>query len=181
MIGFEKLIDLFIQFLERILPFWIVWHYELGVRMGLWITPHELKPGIYLKIPFFHKILTCNAKNETFRVIQNTVTTKDGKTVSISATVGYYVNDAVKHLAENNDAITNIHDITWGVIGEYLTECDWEEIKKKTTRTAIKNKMKDDCAHLGVVIEFVRLGIITQTRALTIFTQVKEQQPILTQ
>lgn len=175
--GIEKLIELFIQFLERILPFWIVWDYELGVRMGLWVRPTELKPGIHLKIPFFHKVLTCNAKNETFRVLQNTVTTKDGKTVSISAAVGYCVNDAVKFLAENNDAITNIHDITWGVIGEHLTECDWEDIKKKPTRTAIKNKMKDDCKHLGVTIEFVTLGVITQTRAITLFTQIKEPIP----
>ena len=78
---------------------------------------------------------------------------------------------AKKYLLEANEAAGNIHDISRGVIADYLTDCDWEEIKKKTTLTKIKNALKNECDDMGLVIHKVYFGRIVTTRMFTVFKE----------
>ena len=99
------------------------------------------------------------------------IVTLDGKQVSVEPIVKFDIIDPKKYLLEVNNGSDNLHDITRGVIADYLTDCEWEDIKQKKTLTAIKNALKSECDELGVKIYKIYFGRIVTTRMFTVFKE----------
>jgi regulator of protease activity HflC (stomatin/prohibitin superfamily) len=97
------------------------------------------------------------------------ITTMDNKQVSVEPIIKFDIIDPKKYLVDVNEAAGNIHDIARGVIADYLTDCTWDEIKKKSTLTAIKNALKKECDDMGINIYKVYFGRIVTTKMYTIF------------
>ncbi len=154
---------------EHISPVSVLREYEAGVVLRLGRLHRKMKKGINWKFPFIEEIHTCNAMPDTYRITGNDVTTADGQTMTIGISIEYSIIDEVKWLIDNNDSVTNLHDIAWGVAGEFLVEKNWEDYKEKPTRTQLKNKIQDKCEHLGVKIESVYFGNIVKSRVFTVY------------
>jgi regulator of protease activity HflC (stomatin/prohibitin superfamily) len=145
-------------------PFCIVKEYEKGVLLRLGKYKKGLKVGVNLKLPIIDEIHTCLCKVDTFHVSPVNVTTLDQKQVSVEPIIKFDIVDAKKYLIDTNEAASNLHDISRGIIADYLTDCDWEEVKKKTTLTKIKNALKNECEEMGVNVNKVYFGRIVCTK-----------------
>lgn len=168
----DKLIDILLRIGEQIFPFVVIDSYEAGVHIRLGKKVKELSVGLHflpLKTIYIDKVLTVHIKIDTFSVQNVNITTTDNKTVSVGGIVEYRVFDATKNLIECNDAMTNAQDITRGVIADYLSDCTWEEINKKTTRTAIKNRLNKELCNIGIEVSQVLFGDIVLSRVFTVF------------
>ena len=152
--------ELILQIWNSLIPFKVIYLYERGVRLRLGKHALLLKPGFHLKIPFVDEINTCNVENETQTVKVVHITTTDGKTVTTSPVIKYKITDAIKWIMEANDAATNLHDVTRGVTADHLTDISWEDCKKKTASTMIKNKLNKKVEDLGVEVSDVMLTIV---------------------
>lgn len=77
---------------EYFIPFTIIYEGTRGVRW--WkgqVQLNDLGPGFYFYVPYLHRIeATASCYQEVDTLVQQ-FTTKDGKTVSLSANVGYEV------------------------------------------------------------------------------------------
>jgi hypothetical protein len=91
--------------------------------------------------------------------------------VSVEPIIQFDIVDPKKYLIDTNDAVGNIHDISRGIIADYLSDCEWESIKKKTTLTAIKNALKKECDEMGINIYKVYFARIVTTKVYTVFKE----------
>lgn len=172
--GFELFFQKIFEYLDQIFPFVRIDQFEHGILMRNGKKKKNLKKGIHflpLKIFFIDTVLTVLKEKDTFTENVN-VTTLDGKTVSITVVVEFSVDedkDADNYLLNTNDSPSNARDITGGIATELLCECEWEEIKKKTIKTQIKNRLKEPLEELGMNVRKVLFKNVLVTRALTIF------------
>ncbi len=164
-----KLLDWAWDLCERyILPFQVIRHYEAGVILLLGKYQRNMKKGLNWKVPFVNESLTCLIKPETFQTQNQTVTSKDGKVISISFIGRYEVVDEKKFLLEANDAQSNIvHELIMAGC-DYLTDCTYSEIIDKPSYTKIKNKVNNKIEYLGAKFTEVGFGSNAQTRAFSL-------------
>jgi regulator of protease activity HflC (stomatin/prohibitin superfamily) len=131
----------------------------------------NLIKGINFKMPLMDYTMTVIVTKDTYHVANVNVTTIDGKTISVGSIVEFNIVDVKKYFLDVNEAQSNAHDITRGVIADYLSDCEWEEVKKKTTLTQIKNKLKPQMEAMGMNITQVMFGDIAQSKVFTVFKE----------
>ena len=127
------------------------------------------EPGLNFKIPLIDEVHIVISTIDTFHISPVDITTIDNKQVSVEPIIKFDITDPKKYLVDVNEAAGNIHDIARGIIADYLTDCTWDDIKKKTTLTAIKNALKKECDDMGINIYKVYFGRIVTTKMYTIF------------
>lgn len=154
------------QFERYILPFTIIRIYERGVRLFFGKDPKHVLPGLRFKVPFIEEIYTEVVTPNTLQAKCVHVTTSDGKTISVSPAIEYIIEDVIKWIIETNDAITNLHDILRYETADYLTDITWDECKKKTTCTNIRNKLNRKAEEMGAKVLRVMFTDISQSRVI---------------
>lgn len=152
-------------------PVFVVREFESGVLLRLGKYKKNLSAGVNFKWPLVDEIHKVIKTIDTFHVAAVDITTLDGKQVSVEPIVKFDIIDPKKYILDVNAAGDNFHDITRGIIADYLTDCEWDEIKKKTTLTEIKNKLKNECDEIGVKVYKVYFGRIVTTRMFTVFKE----------
>tara|TARA_R110000868_G_scaffold29391_2_gene109261 strand:+ start:3270 stop:3782 length:513 start_codon:yes stop_codon:yes gene_type:complete len=157
---------LYEQFELYVFPFTIINTYERGVRLTVGKYPQLVMPGFRLKLPFLQVIFTEVVTADTLQARCVHVTTVDGKTVSVSPCIEYTKEDVIKWIIDNNESHTNLHDILRAIVADYLTDLTWEECKKKTTCTTIKNKLNKRIESMGATVHQVMFTDIAQSRII---------------
>jgi len=156
---------------QHLSPFVVLSEYESGIVLRMGIYRKYLTKGINFKMPLMDYTMTTIVTKDTYHVANVSVTTIDGKTISVGAIVEFEITDAKKFFLDVNEAHSNAHDITRGIIADYLSDCDWVDVKKKTTLTQIKNKLKPQMEAMGMNVTQVMFGDIVQSRVFTIFKE----------
>lgn len=170
--GLIRLLEWMMEKWENYLsPVMLLRSYESGVLMRNGKYKKDLSIGWNFKLPLIDEVHTVIKTVDTFHVAAVDLTTLDGKQVSVEPIIKFEIVDPKKYIIDVNEASGNIHDITRGIIADYLTDCEWEDIKKKTTLTAIKNALKNDCDEMGIKIFKVYFGRIVTTRMFTVFKE----------
>lgn len=173
------MLDGFIRLLEwigekwrdYISPFVIIRCYESGVLLRMGKYEKDLHEGLNWKFPIIDEIHTVIKTIDTFHVAPVDITTLDSKQVSVEPIIKFDIIDAKKYLIDVNNGSDNLHDITRGVIADYLSDCEWDDIKKKTTLTAIKNALKKETDEMGVNVYKVFFGRVVITKMFTVFKE----------
>ena len=170
--GLIKLLEWIAQIWEQHLsPFIVLSDYEEGVVLRMGRYKKNLVKGINFKMPLMDYTMTVIVTKDTYHVANVNVTTIDGKTISVGSIVEFNIVDVKKYFLDVNEAQSNAHDITRGVIADYLSDCEWEEVKKKTTLTQIKNKLRPQLESMGMNITQVMFGDIAQSKVYTVFKE----------
>lgn len=172
MLGLDALVEKIFEYAERMFPFVIIDQFEHGILMRNGKKVKHLSRGIHffpLKLLFIDNVLTVLKEKDTYSVSNVNITTIDGKTISVGVIVEYFIEDPDKFLLQANDAITNAKDKTRGIAADYLTDCNWEDVKKKTTCTQIRNKLRSELDELGINVTKVLFGNIVISKVFTLF------------
>lgn len=112
---------------------------------GSWVK--EMKPGTWFwVIPWFTEHNLCRVKTQTKDVRAQSVWTKDGKNLTVSASVQYYIVDPLKALLEVYDYDQSLQNIVLTVVCEFIQSRTLEEVRQQMdqfreelTRTTRKN------------------------------------------
>lgn len=156
---------------QHLSPFVVLSDYEEGVILRMGKYQKNLVKGVNFKMPLMDYTMTVVVTKDTYHVANVNVTTIDGKTISVGSIVEFNIVDVKKYFLDVNEAQSNAHDITRGIIADYLSDCEWEEVKKKTTLTQIKNRLKPQMEAMGMNVTQVMFGDIAQSRVFTIFKE----------
>lgn len=143
------------QFEVYIFPFVIIHTYEKGVRLTWGQNPKLLEPGLRFKFPFSQVILCENVMPNTVCTRAIHATTSDGKTIAVEAAFEYEITDIVSWLISVNEPHSNLLDLARGAVADYVSDISWEETKKKTTLTTIKNKLNKRVEEFGCRVSSV--------------------------
>lgn len=125
----DRLVDLVVSCIE-LFRFWqVVAPFEEGVQIRLGKFNRILASGLHFVLPFGidHCIIQCVVPT-THSLGDESITTKDGKSIGFSAVVTYQIRDIKKALLEIEDVTHAVRDACSGEIGRVLRESTWEEI-----------------------------------------------------
>lgn len=121
---------------------WVVivapWEQALRVRLGKNIT--LLGAGCYLRIPFIDRVYRHTIRQRMFVVRPQVLTTRDGKTLSLSGAIGFRIADLGKLFNTLHDAMDTIESQIASSISEYvathpLVECEPAKIELHVSKT----------------------------------------------
>jgi len=123
------------QALGKLLTWWvIIAPWQRGIRLRFGSKQTELAAGIHLKIPLVHRVFVQNTRLLVVDTPNQTVTTADGRVVTLSAVVGYRIVDICQVFNSVQNPQDVVTSLAMGAISEYVTgrgsaECTIPEIE----------------------------------------------------
>jgi regulator of protease activity HflC (stomatin/prohibitin superfamily) len=103
---------------------------EGGVFLRMGKYKKTLRPGLYFCFPIVDEIQKLDITPQVINLPNQSVTTKDTKTIAVSGAVEYSIYDPQKALLEVQNFDVSLQNLSMGIIGNY--------IKQRTYRDCIK-------------------------------------------
>lgn len=157
------------------IKFITIYDFEEGVLYRNGKFRKKMHPGIHPRIPFFDDYRKVNIRSETFQIAPINITTTDGKTISVSATYERHIHDSIRFIQQFNGPDGNLHDLSRGIMANYLTECTWEQTKTKDTQAVILNRLTEECNRMGVTVTKFAITDIALSRMFIINPTYKKE------
>ena len=168
----DRLIDLFLQFID-LFKFWeVVDEYEEAVvlRFGRW--SRNLSPGVHWRIPFgIEKILMDTVTYATINMGPQSLTTKDNKSIVVAAVIGFTTNDIKKLLLEVESANNVLEDASYGCITRYVLEHTWDELTSVEALEELTKQIRKKAFRYGIKVHDVSFSDQTISRSHRLFTE----------
>lgn len=147
---------------------WIViapWEQGLRVRLGK--VAAVLQPGPHPRIPFFDRIFVQSVRQRTISEDGQTITTKDGKTLTLNLVVTYSIRDLAKlYMSISNPEVTLLNRIQ-GVIAEEVSKRVSTEITPKSLTDAVQaNLPAGDWGLADIVVGVSTFAIVRTYRVI---------------
>jgi regulator of protease activity HflC (stomatin/prohibitin superfamily) len=143
--------------------------YEGGVKFVRAET-RLMEPGLHVWWPITTEVMTHPVVRQVVNLPNQTLLTKDGKTVVASGVVVYTISDLHRFLVENFDAEASIAELGLAGIRRAVTQRDFEELRKGRADT--DNRLTAECQRLlddlGVRVEYARLTDFAPVRAFAL-------------
>jgi regulator of protease activity HflC (stomatin/prohibitin superfamily) len=155
------LIRAIVEIIKYLWPIRVVKSYERGVRFIGGMEPRELKPGIYWHVPFFMSIDTLAIVQDVVDLDIQAITTKDGKSVVISANVAFRITDAVAHWTSVQDFAENFPRMACRHVSAKAREWTWDELlaHQKDLEKSLRETLNTRMARLGWGAEIDDVGL----------------------
>ena len=86
-----------IQFIKQLFSWWFIvtpWEQAVFVRLGKNVK--VLHGGFYFKIPFIDQVYIQSIRLRAIDMPIQTISTKDGKTITIKSVMNYAINDIIR-------------------------------------------------------------------------------------
>ena len=142
----------------RAFQFWvIVAPWELGLRVRLGNRAQVLRPGPHWRIPFLDRIFVQSVRLRAISDSGQTVTTRDGKILTLAVAVTYHIEDIEKlYNSVSSPESTLLHQIQ-GIIANEVSTHDASGMTPASLESLITEKLP--CTEWG--LGSVRLMITT--------------------
>lgn len=146
-----------IEYILKIFELWItIMPWESGLRIRLGKHIRVLSQGIYWRIPFIDSIYVQTTRLRIVPLSLQTLTTKDGKTVSIIASIGYSITDIKQLYNTLYHPDSTIFNIALGEISKFVSVNNLTDCKQETIENFVmKNLQKED---IGVKYEYFKIN-----------------------
>jgi len=166
---FDKLIDVILHFIDKIVPFWIIPEYDNGVLLTFGKYSKTLQPGLHFKIPFLQEIIQHHVVTALMSIPQQSLTTKDGKQIVVKVVIKYKVEDVKPLLLEVWDSNDAISDITQAIVKKQVHIRTWQECLDEDIDNEIAKKLRVEVKKWGIYIESVTMTDMGITKSLRIY------------
>ena len=119
------------RFWQIVLP----WERGVRVRFGRWVKVWEA--GLHLRIPFFDDVRVVNTRLMVATVPSLTVTTLDGRVVTLAANIGLRIADPVKVLMAFRDPTNVCSAFAQGEFQSFIASRTLEDCKPAVVERAV--------------------------------------------
>lgn len=136
--------------------------WEAGVRTRLGKHQLNIGPGIHLRIPFFDRVYIQSVRRRMSVVPAMTLTTTDGKTITVGSYLSFEIEDVAKLYNTLHDATDTIDAIAASVVSNYIHERRFAEVKPI--------EMQD---HTNKHLDLGRFGLSNSEYFITSFAHAK--------
>lgn len=127
---FDRIFDFITAVWEWFIPFIIIDIYEMGVVLRFGKPVRVIKPGLRWLIPLgIEKCKFETVVRQTSYLDPQSLTSEDGKSVTISAILVYEIIDIQKFLCEIEDGETDVQNMCYGIITDCVETSFWEDIR----------------------------------------------------
>lgn len=169
--GFEKLIDLIVQFLEFFRFCIIVDCYELGVRLRRGKFHAVLDPGIHLLCPgYIDSALTESSVTQIYQCATQSLITSDDKAIAAGIVITYHVHDIRKALLEVHDVKSAIYDACLGTTTDLVMHATWDEVRKPEFLEQLTKACRKLGFRYGLEVEKIQFNELAPLRTYRLIT-----------
>ena len=174
---FDKLITLIQQFINELIPIFIIdeWEEAIVLRFGKYFNTY--KPGVYYKIPFFDSVWRYTVITQSIDIPPQSVTTADNKNVVVKGIIRFTISDIKIFLLTITQPQDVLTDTTGGMIREIIENTRWEniiDIDKRLTSEVGKFVKK-----WGIKVEKVTLTDLQIANSIRIIQDSTHQSKII--
>lgn len=168
---FDRLVELVIQFAD-LFRFWVVLDpFEQGVLIRLGKFVRVIEPGFHWVLPLHIDYVMFESVVPTTHSLGNeSITTKDGKSVGYHAIVTYKVHDIEKAMLRISDTAHALRDACGGEIGRVLRDHNWHDI---IGSVEILDKLTEACRKRGfkygievIQVQLASLALVRSIRLM---------------
>jgi hypothetical protein len=124
------------------------------VRFGRWTKLWE--PGFHLRIPFFDEVRVVNTRLNVATAPSQTLTTLDGRLLTVAAAVGFRIADPVKAMMLVRDPASVCAAIAQGEFAAYIAQRRLDEVRPMELELAVLSALST-FGGTAIVFEFIRL------------------------
>lgn len=174
---FDKLIALIQQFINELIPVFIIdeWEEAIILRFGKFYK--SVKPGIYFKIPFFDSVWKHIVITQSIDIPPQSVTTADGENVVVKGIVRFSIIDIKTFLTTITQPQDVLTDTTGGMIREIIEDTRWiniVDIDKRLTSEVGKFVKK-----WGIKVEKVTLTDLQIANSIRVIQDSTHQSKVI--
>lgn len=116
--------------LGNLLRWWVMvapWEQAVRVRLGKHVR--VLGAGVHLRIPFVDRVFRQTIRRRYATVPTQTVTTTDGRTVTVSGTIGYEIRDVGRLYNTLHHAQEALQSETQGRVARFISARAYDECR----------------------------------------------------
>jgi regulator of protease activity HflC (stomatin/prohibitin superfamily) len=176
--------DRIFEWLDELIQFFVFWviidEYERGVvktlgvrrprqhRWQFWMRKSvKLGPGLWLVWPLgIDEVLVDNVVPTVDEFDEQSLTTKDGKNVVLTAVVTWSIEDVEKILFEVEDSDEALEESTCGIIGDEVAESTWADIHKNGFAERVTKQVRKRAKKWGIKIHTVQFKNLSLSRSI---------------
>jgi len=154
---FDRLIDLIGNWIEKLLPFFIVMDYEGAVILRFGKFHRVAKPGLHFRIPIVDEFMTNHVVVTTLSLPPQSLYTKDKQNIVVKGVIKYRIADVQTFLLEVYDAQDAISDMTQSIIKNVIMDKTMDECIDPEIDNTLAKKARVEAKKWGVEIQQVTL------------------------
>jgi len=162
---FDRLIDLITDWLEKLLPFFIVTEYEAAVILRFGKFHKVAKPGFHWRIPFVDDPMTNHVVVTTLSLPPQSLYTKDKQNIVVKGVIKYRIADVQTFLLAVYDAQDAISDMTQSIIKNVIMDKTMDECIDPDIDNTLSKKARVEAKKWGVEIQQVTLTDLAPIRS----------------
>ena len=156
---FEKIFDLIVDIWYWLIPFEVVDQYDEGVILRWGVFNRKVTGGFRWMWPFGIEALLKDTVVRTTSYLEvQSLTTKCGRPVQVTPILVYKIGNIKRWLLEVDDAEEALHDITYGIMNDLVTETRLEDILKDDFMDEVLAQVRDEGVTWGARVEAVKLA-----------------------
>ena len=162
---FDRLIDLILNWIEQLLPFFIVRDYEESVVLRFGKYHRYVKKGIHWRIPFVDEPMTQHVVVTTLSLSPQSLYTLDKQNIVVKGVIKYRIADVQTFLLEVYDAQDAISDMTQSIIKSIIMSKTLDECIDPEIDNTLTKKARVEARKWGVEIQQVTLTDLAPIRS----------------
>lgn len=159
----------FFASIKDALTWWVTvapWEQAIRVRLGKHVR--LLNAGIHLKVPWLDRIYRQSVRMRMATVPAQTLTTGDGKPLTIAINLGYRIGDLLKLYETLHDADGTIGAMVAGAVGEFVaTRNSWEVTPDALAEAVESNVSLEQFGVTGVRVSVQTFAFVRTFRFIT--------------
>jgi regulator of protease activity HflC (stomatin/prohibitin superfamily) len=163
----DRLIDLLLQWVDWLVPFTVVDHFERGVVLRLGIKRRELDPGFHWVLPFgIERVIADNVVPRTFNLGAQSLTTKDGAQIVVGVILTARIHDIVKAMLEVENVDMAVQDSCYAEIARVVHEHTWDELQAESINDELLKACRRRAFTYGVEIMRTQVSDLARCKSL---------------
>ncbi len=174
---FDKLIALIQQFINELVPFFIIDEWDEGIVLRAGRYRRVVKAGFYFKIPFLDSIWKYTVITQSIDIPPQSVTTADGYNVVVKGIIRFSIFDIKAFLMNITQPADVLSDTAGGMIRAIIEDTSWyeiDDIDKKLTAEVGKFVKK-----WGIKVEKVTLTDLQQAQSIRVIQDSTYQSNVI--
>lgn len=144
-----------VELLRGVIPWVIVAPWEVAIRIRLGKFTKMLSAGIHFRFPYFDEFMIVNTRVRIATTTMQTITTKDGRAVSLAASIGFRLTDPLASFKRLSEPTATISAYATTLLTEYVLDKTLSEVSIGDLRKSILDGLR--IFGSGMEFEFVSI------------------------
>lgn len=153
----------FLEYVLNVFKIWIIvqpWEAALIIRCGKRIK--KVSKGIYFKLPYFDSVYVQEIRLRIVSLPTQTITTQDGKTITLSGAIGYSIYDIEKLYKTLFHPETTLQNIAMANVSAIINKRKYKDINAQLIEKKTLSGLKE--LRYGIDFSYFKITNFAEVR-----------------